>query len=145
MFEVVKFERKHAEYLLSLSMNEVYRSYYNEEQFNVICENPGVTIMKDGVPLASGGMLRQWKGHAFVWTLFNEQSKYSFVVVFRHIKGLLKTSMIEFNRLSVAIPKSFPQGVRRAEMLGFEIECKCAKKYFPTGEDAVLMAYFGGQ
>jgi hypothetical protein len=110
-------------------------------QLESLEKSNAVTGTVDGVPMVCGGVLPYWPGRGQVWCVFNEESKESFVPVLRGIKKFLDS--VDFRRIEICVPCDEPiteTAARRAQLLGFEIECLRAKKYLPTGEDCVLMS-----
>jgi|ERR1700677_4664655 len=140
MFKQVPYKSEHLKFLLEQKMNAHLRSSLLPllEAFE---KSEAVTGLSDGVPMVCGGVLPYWKGRGQVWCVFNEESKASFVPVLRGIKKFLDG--VDFNRIEICVPcdeEITETAARRAQLLGFEIECLRAKKYLPTGEDCVLMS-----
>lgn len=99
-----------------------------------------MTVMVRDKPMVCGGVIKLWEGRGCVWTVFNEEAKTCFVPVFRGIKLFLKEQLKTYRRLELAVPMGFKVGHRRAQLLGFKVECGFARAYLPTGEDCILYA-----
>jgi hypothetical protein len=97
-----------------------------------------VTGMIDGEPMVCGGVIEIWNGRGLIWTVFSEKSKHCFLPVFRGIKKFIDAQ--PYTRLEISIPINLKFAMRRAEMLGFKLECACAKKFLPDGTDCALYA-----
>lgn len=61
-------------------------------------------------------------GHAMAWAFLGHGLKAEMVSVTRIIKRYLDTAMIDHRRIAMSVHAEFEQGLRWAEMLGFESE-----------------------
>lgn len=138
MFEYVPYKREHITMLLDQKMNEDTRQFFTPEALTALETQECGTAMVNGVPYWCGGIAKCWEGRGMIWSVFNEESKKNFLPLFRGLKKVLEKS--PYRRLEVAIPFHFQQGKRRAELLGFRLECDRAKKFLPNGEDCSLYA-----
>ena len=139
MFEVIPYKHEHIAPLLEQKINLPIKAFFTTgpgSQFE--SRGTAFTGTYDGVPVICGAIEHIWENRGIIWSVFNEECKGNFVPVFRAIKKFLSQS--EYKRIEVSIPCDFLIGRRRAEMLGFKLECECAKKYLPDGTDCAIYA-----
>lgn len=138
-WEWVKFEREHILPLLDQKINANIRESYRAQIAEQLESVPdSFTGILDGKVMICGGALKYWNGRAFIWTVFNEESKGCFLIVFRQIQNLFRDLLTRYHRLELAIPREFEIGRRRAKLLGFQLECECARKFLDDGTDCAL-------
>jgi hypothetical protein len=141
MFKQVPLKKEHMEYLLNQKANFESKYFLLSKLDMIESDKYSVTGLLDEVPMVCGGVLQYWENRGQVWCIFNEQSKHSFVPVLRGIKKFIDN--LPFRRIELSVDCDGPYtevGVRRAKVLGFDVECLRAKKYLPAGTDCVLMA-----
>lgn len=136
MFEKVPFKAEHLMELLKEPTNDGIRADFTLEGAKTLENHETFTGMLDGRPVICGGTVPFWKGRAYAWTVFSGSTKSNFLPVFRAIKQHLNS--LPYTRIEMCVPFNFKEGHRRATALGFSVECSCAKKFLPSGEDATL-------
>lgn len=140
---VVPYKHEHIEVFIDQKINAPAREYFLKGDGRDLEKRANaVTVMLDGVPQVCGAVDKIWENRGLVWCLFNERSKQNFIPVFRAMKGVLDTS--DFERIEIAIQVPNKVACRRAEMLGFKLECANARKYLPSGEDCAIYVRIKG-
>lgn len=131
MFEVVDFKREH---LMGADVSE--------ETIEAMERTDANTIVYKGKPLVCGGVGLIWPGRGLLWTVFTSEAKEHFVPTFRGIQKFLEMKQEKYRRIELSIDFGpwHEVGCRRAELLGFSLECARAKKYLPDGLDCSLYA-----
>ena len=138
MFKNVPFKKEHLQFLLSQKLNIPVKESFNNGIAEGLERTKSETIMCDDVPMACGGVVEIWPGRGQIWCLFSEDSKNKFLPVFRGIKKFIDSC--DFDRMELSVPIGLEVGARRAQMLGFEVECPLAKKFLPGGIDCTLFS-----
>ena len=145
-FKLTEYRREHLIPLMDQASNIANKKVYVEDGLAAFLETQhGYTGLIDGKPMVCGGVLKLWEGRGYVWTVFNEEAKHCFVPIFRGISRVLKTELLRYRRLEMAVPANFEVGHRRAKLLGFKVECALAEQYLPGGEDCVLYSMLRGK
>ena len=143
MFELEPFKVEHLIHWMKQPQNYFLRDWF-ERGIPQRLEN-GKTHFSgrvQGEVMVCGGFSEYWRGRCELWTVFNENSKQNFLPVYRGVKRWLNA--IPCRRIEMSIPLNSPclkVAIRRAELLGFQLEAAKMLKYFPDGEDACLYAY----
>lgn len=97
-----------------------------------------MTLHKDGRIYFCGGLLKHWPGRYEGWAVFDRKIGQEFITIHRMVKRYLE--LVDFRRIECVVNFEFSRGHRWAKALGFEVEASLLKRYFDTGEDAVLYA-----
>lgn len=138
MFKVVPFKQAHVLRMLEQKSNAHLKSFFTTGAGSKF-EEEGISFSGElnGSVVICGSIKEIWPNRGFIWCVFDEQVKQNFVPVFRGIKKFLRES--PFRRIEVCIsPWNFHVGRRRAEMLGFKLECDRAVKFLPDGTDCSI-------
>jgi hypothetical protein len=139
-FSLIPFKAEHVKPWAEQPINHMLKTWIaNEVPERLEKAGHSVSGVVNGEILVCGGTSEYWPGRCELWTAFNENSRYNFVPVFRGIKRWLDT--VNYRRIELSIPldpKQWAIGCRRAVLLGFELEVKCMRGYFPNGSDASL-------
>lgn len=146
MFKVIEYKAEHLNFLV----NDTFNAHVKEWIKNGFAKEmergwKSGTILVNGEVTLCGGVTEYWPGRAQLWTVFGEVCKRNFLPTFRGIKVFLNT--LPYRRLELCVPvgTSYEERARRrAELLGFELEVDCAKKYLPGGGDAALYSWVRG-
>ncbi len=147
MFEIVPYKQEHLIALLSDPMNERLKPFFltGVKMAARLEGSNAVTIIHEGRVIACGGITEIWMGRGHIWSMFSERSKECFVGTFRAIKRWLAEQIAKnYQRIEMSVPCEFANGKRRAELLGFSLECAVAKKYLPDGEDCAVYSMVRG-
>ena len=141
--EIVPYKHRHILHMIHQKMNEGNKDYFlNGPGKDLEIRGTAFTGMVDGVPQVCGAVETIWENRGVIWCVFNEEGKSNFVPVFRVIKKFLDES--KFRRIEICIPHgTVVNAHRRAELLGFKLECADAKKYLPDGKDCAKKVKFG--
>lgn len=134
-FEQVRFKTGHADVLLDEGLQpkgDNGAMFKQREGFK-----HSYTILRDGHPIWSGGIIPYWAKRGHAWMLFGRGCAKNFVPVFRAVHQILR-KQTEFDRIETDVPTDFLQAHRRALLLGFRLEVPRAQKYSPTGEDRAI-------
>lgn len=97
-----------------------------------------MTLHRNGRVYFCGGLIKHWPGRYEGWAIFDRNIGQEFIVIHRMVKRYL--DMMAFRRIECVVNFEFARGHRWAKALGFEVEASLLKRYFDTGEDAVLYA-----
>lgn len=99
---------------------------------------PAYTAMDGSEVIACAGLAEQWAGRATAWSILSKHVTGSkFVRLHKIVQRFL--DMQDYARLEMTVDQGFEQGVRWAEMLGFECE-GLMRKYSPNGTNCYLYA-----
>lgn len=139
-YERIKFKKEHAFKLLEQPMNHPAQESYYNGLAQLLEEQPDChTGVIGGRVMFCGGIVPYWPGRGWVWALFSEESKLHFVPMIRDVKRFFTEQLAtSYRRLELAVPFDFAIGHRRAEHLGFKVECERAKYFLPDGGDCSL-------
>ena len=137
-FSLIPYRKEHVMPLLDQPINRDSRADFIGGLAEWAEKQNSFTGIINDVPVVCGGVLEYWPGRAQIWTIFNAESKENFVPVFRGIKRFLAEQGKTFRRLEISVPCNFELGRRRAELLGFKLECGFAEAFLPDGTDCAL-------
>lgn len=137
-FKLVPFKAVHIMPMLEQPINIAHRDQFTNGVAEWVEQKGCFTGLLGEKPVVCGGILAYWPGRGQIWTMFDENCGGNFVPIFRGIKRYLKEQGKVFKRIEVSIPYDFSIGRRRAEMLGFKLECDRATAFLPDGGDAAL-------
>jgi hypothetical protein len=134
MYRLVDLKVEHVNQLLMEKMNE------NEDTpaEYVVAQPWSKALFVGDQLMVTGGVIPYWENRAAIWTLFSEESRYNFYPVFKGLKRYL--NYVPFKRLEMYVPFGLDQAVRRAKLLGFEVDCFRARKFLSDGRDATLLS-----
>ncbi len=138
MFELVPFKRDHLTMLAKQQINSFLPDLIKSGQDIELEKTLAFTGVVKGEIMVCGGIVHQWAGRGQLWSVFSADSKKNFISTFRGIQNFLNSA--PYDRIEMAVPVHIEVGHRRAKMLGFEVECRRAKRYLPDGTDCVLYA-----
>lgn len=141
MFRFIPFQRWHLLRMLAQPVNACFSQMQTSEATKHLEENCyTLTMLVNGKIVMCGGVVPYWTNRGKLWCIFDEQyAKESFVTVFKGIKQFLIDA--PYKRLEMDIPcdNEFTDvAKRRAELLGFKLECERARCFFTTGADAMI-------
>lgn len=129
-----------ADHVLQLHLQKMQASKFDEinvPEYGMALEKCGgsYTAIVDGRPIACAGIVEQWAHRGLAWALLGEESGQHFVAITRAVKRML--AIAHYHRIEMHVNAEFPQAMRWAEMLGFEVESKMAL-FTPEGADAFM-------
>lgn len=130
--EVVDFEQAHIRLIRPQSAQQEETEIQQEAP-----EGQAWTALVDGRPIACAGFVLVWEGRAYAWALIDKDAGPYMLQITRVIRKHLAAS--GFRRVEMAVDRSFADGRRWAQMLGFECE-GLARAYLPNGHDAWIYA-----
>lgn len=140
---MIRVEPFKAEHLATLELQEaqsVFADKYNPAYGKALEECGGsYTGFADGRPVICAGLIEQWEGRALAWALVSSDAGRHFVHVTRIIRRAIEMS--QFRRIEAHVDCEFYQGIRWAEMLGFEVEARM-RRFMADGRDAFLYVRF---
>lgn len=129
---VVPLEEKHLKELVSSG-----HYLLGPGALDVVLKEDSICILWNDQVMLCGGICLMWPGRGHIWTVFNLDSKYNFVPVFRSIKSWLAMQLkTKYTRIEMSIDYGLDLAYRRAELLGFKVEIERAARYLPDGQDA---------
>lgn len=138
MFSLVAYKKEHVIPMLDQPSNLHAKTDYLAGLAEWAETKESFTGVLNGLPVVCGGLLMCWKDRGQIWTVFSEECKSNFIPVFRGIRAYLDQQNEKVARLELSIPCEFELGRRRAELLGFKLECERARKFLPDGTDCAL-------
>lgn len=115
-------------------MRELARSLELAEHDSNVC---GWTIWRGDEAVCIFGACHLWRGRAYLWSVFGEGSRSCMHGIIKAGKQIIN-GMAQ-HRIEFAVRYGFLEGIRLADILGFEFEYT-ADAYFPDGSDAHLFA-----
>lgn len=137
-----------AEHLLALTKepgNKALEAWFTNGLVYQLEKSEAATFIRNGHVQMCGGINPYWNGRGQLWTVFSENIRRDFVPTFRAIKRWLKHQIENnYERIELSIDCDFPQGKRRAALLGFIMECELARKFLPNGKDCSLYSLVRG-
>lgn len=134
--EIIPYKKEHLLEMIYEPHNDSDRDFFLKNGMWVQLENThSFTIFLKGTPVVCGGVIPYWEGRGQIWTMFSKKCGENFLPVFRLIKKFLKEQPTP--RIEVCVPWNNAVGKRRAQLLGFQLECARAKKYL-RGVDHTL-------
>lgn len=138
MIEIVPAKFEHVKELLSIPHNQPLAwALTPHTAANV--ENPyAKTVLIDGQPVFTAGLLPYWKFRAEAWALFRPGHREHFYTLHKEVKRFLDSC--PFRRIEAIVEFEFENGHRWIRALGFTLEAPRLKLYFPDGKDASLYA-----
>lgn len=139
MFKLVPFKGEHIMEVLKDPINAAFVESHSRAELHqwLEAQDYSFTGFLDDKVAVCGGITPYWPGRGHIWTMFNGETRENFLPVFRGIQDFLSSQLEKnFHRIEVSIPCEFELGRRRAELLGFRLECEFAEKYLPDGRDA---------
>lgn len=143
MFNIVKLQLEHLQELAKEPDNDHLRAWFESTHARAMAdaEETVAGFVNDELMVVAG-LTPYWKGRAYLWCTFSIKAKMNFVPVFRGIFRYMQES--PYRRIEMDVPldlKHTAVAMRRAEMLGFVMECHRAKYYRPGGGDSALYSW----
>ncbi len=139
MITVEKLKGEHLMKILEDPVGQSLKHLMTPAALQVAEQSPySFTVLENGVPIACLGLQEYWPGRAECWALMANRTGKHMIVIHRAVKKFLETCPV--TRIEAAVESDFEAGHRWAELLGFQLEALCLKKYFINGKDACLYA-----
>lgn len=140
--EVVRFRREHLAKLHE--RKETASIAITPETLDMLEKDQWTgTLIVGGQVILCGGVVRYWDGRGEAWAVVSEEASKYAVTVVRVVKRFLdQVQNAAIRRLEATVEHGFKMGERLVEILGFEVECPCLRKYYATGADATLYVRF---
>ncbi len=130
----------HAEHLEQIDAQDAQRAWVSGNA-EALAASPGTarTLLLDGQPIASAGVVEVWPGRGYAWALLSAEAGRYMVRITRAVREFLDGS--GYRRVEMAVDADFAAGRRWAEMLGFVCETpQPMRAYAPNGRDCYLYA-----
>ncbi len=144
MFDVIRLTPGHLHQMALEPMNSFVQKWPKDIVDSWVDCGRSYSGFVGGELMVCVGIAEYWEGRAHIWALFSERARGRFVTVFRGMQRFLDGQ--PYRRLEMDIPLCKPYtdlALRRACLLGFEKEC-IAKKYLPSGQDAIILSRLRG-
>ncbi len=139
MFELVKFKKEHLQCMVDQPENLYLKEWLsNGHADEMEAQRSSFTGLVKGKPAVCGGVVELWRDRGCIWSVFNTDFRTNFLPVFRGVKHFL--DRFPCKRLEMAIACQNDSAVRRAKLLGFEVEALRARSYLPDGSDCVILS-----
>lgn len=102
---------------------------------------PAFSIRRpDGRMVAAIGLVHMWDGRAMAWALLGADIKDVMLPLTRAVAAWLRYKCT-YRRVEAFIDPTFPQGIRWADILGFNRETpQPMPKFYPNGNSAYMYA-----
>lgn len=108
-----------------------------DEQARELEKHPHTySVFVDGELLMCGGATEYWKDRAEAWAVLDPKCRRHFMELHIAAKQFLKECPIR--RIEAAVEVDFESGHRWVRALGFSLEAKHLRSFFPNGGDASL-------
>lgn len=141
MFDIVNLQVKHLAQMAEEPMNEFVKLWPPEVLKSWEESGRSFSGFVNGQLMVCVGLAEYWDGRAHIWAVFSERAERPFVAVFRGMQKFLDSQPYRRLEMDIPIGKDFTEvALRRARLLGFEVECYMAKHYLPSGNDAILLS-----
>ncbi len=142
-FKLIPFRAEHAEDLADENtMTAAERKFlFNSHVHNLSVPGHGISVIRNGYLLGSGGVFPIWEGLGEAWVMPSNlvsSHKKMFVKLIRSNLEQM-TEKFNFRRVQATARADLPKAQRFLEFLGFERE-GLLKKYGPDGSDHILYA-----
>ncbi len=134
--QIVPFKGEHLFSLRLQRMQDEFHQQFTPEYGRALEDvGNGYTAMVDDRPIACAGLAEQWEGRALAWALIGQDAGPHFVRMVRGMRRALDMSC--WRRIEAQVDAEFVEGLRLAEMLGFEVESKM-RAFTSAGRDAFM-------
>lgn len=141
----VAFKAEHLLPLIKEPTNKHLESWVKSGLVYDLEKGESVTFIYKGKVCVCGGINPYWEGRGQLWSVFSQNLQYEFVPAFRAMKRWVNWQLgNNYRRIELSVDIDFPPGRRRAELLGFSLECELARKYLPNGKDCSLYSLVRG-
>lgn len=145
MSNLVPFKREHLYPLLDEPHNQHMAPHFTEALCDTLEGLDSVSYISGERVLAIGGITPYWPGRGHVWSLFSLEAKKNFVPLYRAMNGWINEMLdTKYRRIELSVDYGFKKGMRRAQMMGFKLECEHAKGYLPDGGDVSVFSRVRG-
>ena len=129
------------EHLLSIELQEAQEFMYDyitpEYATGLARASDAYTTINDnGDILFCGGLAEYWNGRAMMWSFLSRHLNPRLFVKL-HKKVLKYLAMQDYHRIEVSIAEEHAEGIKWAELLGFERE-SLMKKYTPDAQNSFM-------
>ena len=115
-----------------------------DEGLEVLARDPwSGTLLVDGHPVASAGIVQHWPGRGEGWFVGSLEAGRWFPTIHRAARRML--ALCPLDRIEAVVDCDFVQGHRWVKMFGFQLEAERMKKYHPGGRDCSLYALVRGR
>lgn len=134
--EIVPFKAEHIFALRLQAQQAHHHGVLNHEYAHALEACGGsYTAIVNGRPVACAGIVEQWAHRGLAWALIGEDAGRHFVAITKAVRRML--DIAHFHRIEMQVNCEFPQAIRWAQMLGFEVESKM-RLFTPDGRDAFM-------
>lgn len=143
MFELTPLQPEHIQAVLKEPLN-CDQAEWPAAKILYMCKQPySFTGLVENDIVICGGLVEYWANRAHLWTLFSKNYLKHPIACFRGMKKFLEDQ--PFNRVEMDTPTDLALAHRRARLLGFQLECKIARRYSERGENKSLYSWVRDQ
>ncbi len=140
MFKITPLEVDHINSVLNEPMNQDITWWRESGRINVLANLPfSFAGLVNGEIVVIGGLIELWKNRAHLWTVFSKTYEKYPVATFRGMREFLEAQ--PFDRIEIDTPTDVEKIHRRARMLGFQLECRIARRFSERGESRTLYSW----
>lgn len=139
MIDVIHFAPEHLYQIQEQRATDYMRPRVTFEHAQSLAGQPhSYTVLKDGKPIACGGVLEYWMGRGEAWAVLDAVSRKDFMAVHNAARRFI--AAINMRRIEAVVQTDFTAGHRWLRALGFQMEAPLLKAYDPDGRDFSLYA-----
>lgn len=143
MIKLEPFKKEHYKSVVLESEQKYLIDYVTEEDLIAVESNPfSVTVFKDGIPVAVGGIILQHETRGEAWCVTSNAVKNCMLGFHKLAVQYLKSASVR--RIEAVVNFDFIKGHRWARALGFELEAPVMRAHALNGKDASLYAIVKG-
>jgi len=144
-YKIVPYQKEHGQSMIAFGLNDKLMDldarYWKENRIDAALVGLSFTLLRDNIPIVSGGIYPLWDGVAEGWVI---SSKRIFEVKVKAAKLIKQRTDIlcaanKVWRLQTTVKANFKMGLRFAEFLGFKNE-GLMRGYGPDKSDYYRMA-----
>ena len=144
-YKIVPYQKEHGQSMIAFGLNDKLMDldarYWKENRIDAALVGLSFTLLRDNIPIVSGGIYPLWDGVAEGWVI---SSKRIFEVKVKAAKLIKQRTDIlcaanKVWRLQTTVKANFKIGLRFAEFLGFKNE-GLMRGYGPDKSDYYRMA-----
>jgi hypothetical protein len=136
--EVVPYEAEHMARIKLQEAQQCNIEWMAPQHAYLLEGERSFTILDGEEVLFVGGVIDAWKGRGLAWCFLAKDIGRRFLQVHRLVKRYF--DMLDMTRIEAQVQMYFEQAHRWMRLLGFELECACARSFFPDGTDAAFYA-----
>lgn len=108
MIEIVPFKAAHLAAIQLQSAQASLSDWVSADQGIALEEETSYTALYEDVPIATAGIIHQWRGRALAWAFVSDTGPKMFLPVHRAVKHFLDGCYVQ--RIEMTVDCDFPAG-----------------------------------